>query len=251
MIIIHDSRLPEAAIINLHKYGEYLPFITENITQNAIAGHPDIFFCPVDEKMIVAPNIPAVYIDFLLEKKVDYVTGKTIVGNQKQNTTPYNAVITDKYVIHNSRFTDVSILEATKNKIFIDVKQGFTRCSLMPLKDDNFLVSDKGIEKKLQEYELNCHFFSPEEIILPGLTYGLIGGCMGAYQNKVFIIGRLKYHSDGDKTKLLLRNLNYEIVELYDGKLFDGGSLFFIQSDQEFFDISAQTGGFSRTQPGI
>ena len=230
MIIIHDSRLPPEAINNLQKHGERLPFFTENITQNAIAGHPDIFFCPIDEKMIVAPNIPAVYMDFLHKHKVDFIAGKTIVGNRKQNTMPYNAVITDKYVIHNSRFTDASILEATKNKKFIDVKQGFTRCSLMPLKDDNFLVSDKGIEKKLQEYGLNCHYFSPEEIILPGFPYGFIGGCMGAYKNKIFIIGSLKYHSDGAETERLLKRLNYEIVELYDGKLFDCGSIFFYTS---------------------
>jgi len=227
MIIIHDSRLPSKAMTNLKKYGDCLSFYTENITQNAIAGHPDIFFCPVDEKMIVAPNIPAVYIDYLLKNNVTFITGKTIVGNLKQNTTPYNAVVTDKYVIHNSRFTDLSILEATKNRIYIDVKQGFTRCSLMPLKDNNFISSDKGIVKKLQEYGLNCHYFSPEEIILPVFPYGFIGGCMGAYQDKIFIIGSLKYHSDGERMESLLKCLNYEIVELYDGKLFDGGSLFF------------------------
>ena len=232
MIIIHDSRLPSEAIINLQKYGECLSFYTEKITQNEIAGHPDIFFCPVDEKIITAPNIPAVYLDFLIKRKVDYVTGKTNVGNRKTNTTPYNAVITEKYVIHNSRFTDGSILEETKNKIFIDVKQSFTRCSLMPLRGNNFLVSDKGIAMKLHEYGLNCHYFSPEEIILPGFPYGFIGGCMGAYYNKIFIIGSLKYHSDGAKTKRLLKRLNYEIVELYDGKLIDSGSLFFLHVAQ-------------------
>ena len=227
MIIIHDSRLPDEASANLQKHGECLSFYTENITYEAIAGHPDIFICPVDEKVIIAPNIPAVYMDFFLRRKIAFITGKTIVGNRKQNTTSYNAVITDKYVIHNSKFTDISILEETKSKNFIDVKQGFARCSLMPLKDNNFLVSDKGIVKKLQEKGLNCYYFSPEEIILPGFPYGFIGGCMGAYQNKIFIIGSLKYHSDGDKTERLLKRLNYEIVELYDGKLFDGGSLFF------------------------
>jgi len=228
MFIIHDSRMPEQAILNLQNYGECLSFITENITDKAISGHCDIFFCQVDNKIIVAPNTPSIYINALNNKKIDLQIGNSFVGDKKQDAAKYNAVVTDKYVVHNRRFTDKSILEATQNKTFINVKQGFTRCSLMPLKDDNFITSDRGIEKTLRQNGIKCHYFTPNEVVLPDLPYGFIGGCMGEYRDKIFITGSLKYHSQGGEIEELFKRLGYQIVELYDGKLFDVGGLLFV-----------------------
>jgi hypothetical protein len=48
------------------------------------------------------------------------------------------------------------------------------------------------------------------------------------YENQVFIIGSLKRYIDGQIVEALLKDLDYGIVELYDGPLFDGGGIFFI-----------------------
>ena len=227
MIIIHDKRLPQEAIARLQQYGQSLPFYTENITYEEIAGHPDIFFFPLENTIIIAPNTPSQYIDFLQERGIILIQGSTSVGAKKENLTCYNAVLSDNYIIHNKKYTDISILEKTKHKRFIHVNQAYTRCSLLPLKKDHFITSDKGIEKELSEHGLNCCYLSPKEILLPGFPYGFIGGCMGVYQNTVFVIGNLDFHSQGEKLRTFLSSLDYNIVELYGGKLFDGGSLFF------------------------
>jgi hypothetical protein len=228
MLIIHDKRLPKEAIATLRQYGECLPFYTENITYEEIAGHPDIFFFPIREYIIVAPNTPSQYISFLKEKRFSLKTGNTVVGKKKENSTCYNVVLSDNYIIHNEKFTDISILENIKNKTFLHVNQAYTRCSLMPLKNDTFITSDIGIEKELSKNGLNCCYISPQEILLPGFPYGFIGGCMGVCQDTIFIIGNLDYHSQGKELRKFLFSLNYDIVELYNGKLFDGGSLLFL-----------------------
>lgn len=228
MIIIHDKYLPKEAVATLHQYGECLPFYTENSTYEEIAGHPDIFFFPTRKYIIVAPNTPSQYIHFLKEKGFSLKTGNTVIGKEKENSTCYNVVLSDNYIIHNKKFTDISILENIKNKKFIHVNQAYTRCSLMPLKNDNFITSDRGIEKELSRYGLNCCYISPQEILLPGFSYGFIGGCMGICQDAVFIIGNLEYHVQGEELKKFLLSLNYDIVELYNGRLFDGGGLFFV-----------------------
>ncbi len=199
MIIIHDKRLPEEALVTLHQYGECLAFYTENSTYEEIAGHPDIFFFPTKDYIIVAPNTPSQYIHFLKGKGFSLKTGNTAIGMKKENSTCYNVVLSNSFIIHNKNYTDISILENTKDKKFISVNQAYTRCSLMPLKNDNFITSDKGIEKELSKHGLNCCSISPQEILLPGFPYGFIGGCMGVFQDTVFIIGNLKYHSQGEK----------------------------------------------------
>ncbi|MDR2085344.1 MAG: hypothetical protein LBP67_10170 [Bacteroidales bacterium] len=230
MIIIHDKRLPDEAILNLNKFGECLAFYSENITYEEIAGHPDIFFFPTKEFIIVAPNTPQCYIDFLENKNITIVTGKNYIGTKKENSTCYNVVISDNYIIHNKKFTDPAILQNIKNKIFIHVNQAYTRCSLLPLKNDCFITSDMGIEKELKKQNLNCLYISSKEILLPGFPNGFIGGCMGVYKNKVFILGNLDHHYEGDKIKSFLFENGYEIISLYNGKLFDGGSLLLIES---------------------
>ncbi|MDL2228504.1 hypothetical protein LJC25_05255 [Bacteroidales bacterium OttesenSCG-928-K03] len=230
MIIIHDKRLPEEAIQNLQKYGDCLPFYSENITYKEIAGHPDIFFLPTEKFVIVAPNTPQHYIDYLKKQNVTLIIGQNSVGNKKEDSTCYNAVVSDNYIIHNKNFTDQSIFQNIKEKEFIQVNQAYTRCSLLPLKNDCFITSDRGIEKELLNNKLTCLYVSPKEIELPGFPYGFIGGCMGIFEDKVFIIGNLDFHPEGKKIEAFLHENDYQIISLYDGKLFDGGSIFFINN---------------------
>jgi hypothetical protein len=227
MIIIHDKRLPKEAIEKLNEYGDCLPFLSENITCQEIAGHPDIFFFPTEEFTIVAPNTPQYFINYMKTKGLPLITGTTPVGNLKENSTCYNVVMTEKYLIHHRKFTDAAILQNTQDKIFIHVNQAYTRCSLLPLKNDSFITSDRGIEKTLSQHGLNCLYISPKEIILPGHPYGFIGGCMGVYERNVFLIGNPQHHSDGAKLEAFIHDNGYHLISLYDGKFFDGGGVFF------------------------
>ncbi|MDR0367924.1 MAG: hypothetical protein LBH82_02125 [Bacteroidales bacterium] len=228
MIIVHDRRLPEEAIATLKQYGECLPFFTENITCEAIAGHPDIFFFPSEKHIIVAPNTPEYVVDFLQKKRFTLQKGVTCVGKEKENSSCYNVVLSDSYIIHNRKYTDVSILESVNNRMFIHVNQAYTRCSLLSLKGDNFITSDRGIEKVLLKQGLNCCYVSPKEILLPGYANGCIGGCMGVVGNRVFVCGDLDFYPERKRLQSFLHQLGYEVIPLYNGKLFDGGSLFFL-----------------------
>jgi hypothetical protein len=80
------------------------------------------------------------------------------------------------------------------------------------------------------KYGLNCLYISPKEILLPGHLHGFIGGCMGVYKNTVFLTGNLKHHPEGKKLDSFLQERNYNIINLYDGKFFDGGGIFFVNT---------------------
>lgn len=228
MLIIHDARMPEPIIQTLRLSGQCIAFISKQITYEAIAGHPDIFFCQTENALIVAPNTPVHFVNILKKNAIPIDFGHTVVGETLAQATAYNAVISDKYLIHNRKYTDEVILTHQKDKEFIHVEQAFCRCSLLPLKNDHFLTSDAGIAKTLTKHGLSCLCVSPLDILLPPYTHGCLGGCMGVYDNKVFITGSLAYHRDGNLIKDLLKSLSYEIIELYEGKLYDGGGLLFI-----------------------
>lgn len=228
MLIIGDARLPAEAIKNLAAFGTFVPFATRSITYEAVAGHPDLFFCQQQQQVVVAPNVPEQYLTILQEYDISFIKGNLSVGKLYPQTSRYNAVVTNNLLIHNMKYVDPSLKETFAGKELIHVNQGYTRCNLLALNNEFFITSDKGIFRQLQKRQMDVHWFSPEGILLPGFEHGFLGGCLGVFENRIFIIGSLSHFPEGEKLWALLESRHYKIVELYDGPLYDGGSLFFL-----------------------
>lgn len=228
MLFIIDKRIPEESKNKLRSYGYIIELFVNDITYNTIAGHPDIFFCKIGNQLIAAPNLPYIYKELLSENNFPFIIGNNNVGDKYPVSAIYNAVVSDKYLIHKLNITDPMILKYTEQLEKINIEQGYSRCSLVPLKDNHFITSDKGIFNKLSEKRFSIIYAAPDEIILPGFRNGFIGGAFGVYENKIFIIGSLNYLSEGRMVRDYLMKLEYDVIELYDGPLFDGGSIIVI-----------------------
>jgi len=228
MFIIADNRIPPQAKKKLSEYGEIFNFSTEGITYESISGHPDIFFCQVNNKLIVAPNLPDLYKNTLTKNSIPFIEGELPIEKKYPGTSRYNAVATDNYLIHNFRYTDSVITNIGDDLELIHSGQGYTRCNLLPLCNDSFITSDQGINEVLNGFGLKTFFVQPDDIILPGMKHGFFGGACGIYEDKFFIIGSLSNLKNGEELKAYIDNLDYQIIELYEGPLFDGGSIFFI-----------------------
>ncbi len=228
MQIVIDKKIPEEAKKSLLANGELIELETEGICYEAISGHPDIFFSQVCDQLIVAPNLPDSIKIQLQEKDIYYQEGDLPVGRKYPESAKYNVAATKKYLIHNFRYTDSNITDAAEEQNLIHVDQGYTRCNLVALKHNKFITSDKGIEKILRRYDLDVFYVNPAGIQLPGHENGFIGGCIGMLDNQLFIIGNLANYTWSNDFKNQINKWGYEIVELYDGSLFDGGSILFI-----------------------
>ena len=224
-LIIVDKKLPKQAKVNLKQFGLVIEFSTHSITYEAISGHPDIFICQLPDKIILALNLPFEFFKIFKEKKIHFHIGKQNVGLKYPQTAVYNTVVTENYFIFKKNIPDMEIIQSLFSQKFIEVSQGYCRCNLLPLKDDSFITSDKNIYQNLTKEKLNVLYVDPKQIILPGFNHGFFGGTAGVIDNNVLFSGSLKYFSDKENVKYFLQNLNYSIVELYDGPLFDGGSI--------------------------
>jgi len=230
MFFIVDKRIPQKALDSLTHYGKVISFNTTGITYDAISCHPDIFFCRVKNQLIVAPNLPDNYKNLLSENSIQYIEGEMRVGNKYPESARYNAVVTEFFFIHNLNYTDPVISGQINNLDRININQGYSRCSLLPLKNNHFITSDQAIYKTLRKKQIDVLYSNPSGIILPGFKHGFIGGAFGVFENKVFVIGSLKKYNEGDKVSKYLLELGYQIIELYYGPLFDGGSIFIINN---------------------
>ena len=229
MHVIADSRLPKEALEKLAEFAEVLPFSSNGVTYDEISGHSDIFFCQIDGQLIAAPNTPINFLEMLSNAGIFYTFGNSSVGSNKVNSTHYNAVATQSYLIHNTKNTDTVILDLCREKKIIHCNQGYTRCSLVALTDNLFITSDEGIAKVLVSNSLEHLLVDAKNILLPGFRNGFFGGTCGISRNTLFLAGSLQYFPQGEMVREFIQSKGFEIVELYDGRLFDCGSLLFIE----------------------
>ncbi len=228
MIIVIDKRQPEEVKRNLSGYGEVIEFSSTGITYDAISGHPDIFYCSTPGGLIVAPNAPEKFLSILNSVKISFSFGNFPVGFAYPETAHYNALCTHNFLVHNIPITDSSLRTLNPALKALNVAQGYTRCNLLALTEKHFITSDKGIEKVLLAEGLQVLYILPGGILLDGFKNGFFGGCCGIYDRKLFISGSLDHYGEGKKVREFTAEHSLEVIELYDGPLFDGGGILFI-----------------------
>ncbi len=226
MVILADKKIPAKAQLKLEQFGKVILIETQGIVYSAISGHPDIFLCRADDVLITSPTLPIPVVDELKTEQIRFVFAENETGNTYPATAGLNATVTPDFIIHNKKYTDPLLKRLCAAKQFIHVNQGYTRCNLIPLKNNRFITSDKGIENVLIKHNLEVLFVNPEGILLPGFRNGFTEGACGIFKDNIFFIGSLNHFPEGDKIRKFLDV--YNIIELYDGPLFDGGSLIII-----------------------
>ena len=235
VVIIASSLMPEPAKESLLKMGPVTWLEPSDQAYPSISSHPDIFFFCHNERhcksVICAENV---HID--LPENIMVVKGGKLVGNKYPETCHYNAVGIGNILIHKLLHTDSSILEAygqmwTKS-VQLNVNQGYTRCNLLALNETNYITSDFGIKKVLEENGFNVFYVDPHQIALPGHDHGFFPGCCGLVDDYLVVCGSLKHLKECKELKKFIRRNNMKIIELYDGELIDVGSIFFIQNQK-------------------
>ena len=224
---IIDARAPQQAIENLQMHCDVFLFQSRNITYDAISGHPDIFLFQGTNALIVAPNAPQYFLHFLQSKRLSVTIGETPVGKELADSTAYNCIETKTHFFHKQGYTDKSILQ-NLNKPLIQLPQAYTRCSMFALNQQAFFTSDKGIESVLVREGFDCFYVNPSTIALPPYKHGFIGGCLGLWNNTLFVIGNLDTIENNTALRCFIQQQSIEIIELSDGSLYDGGGIFFV-----------------------
>lgn len=203
-----------------------------NDLYEAINGHVDIQFNILDKKskkVIINKNISKNFKNNLEDRGITYIESKNSLKDSYPNNIILNALILENYFIHNLKFTDENLLNDQKDKILINVKQGYTKCSCLPVSDKALITNDSGIYNSLCKYNFDILLLPPGDIILEGLNYGFIGGTGGLINNTTMaFFGDLNHYKYGNEVISFLSKYNVKPIYLKNSKLTDRGSLFVI-----------------------
>lgn len=231
-LCIIDRRLPKDIEKNIkEKNIEIIKTPKSEDVYNAISYHPDIqFFNCGEGKIIVSPNVYDKYLEILKEYNIDIIKGEKILSKKYPKDIAYNVCIVGKYAIHNFKYTDNKVLEYIEEKGFekINIKQGYSKCSICVVDDSSIITSDKGIINSIKDSgaDIDCLLIENGSIDLFDMNFGFIGGCSGNISDKeIAFLGNIKKHPDYIKIKDFLESKNKSVVSLSENKLIDLGSI--------------------------
>jgi hypothetical protein len=196
---------------------------------NAVSFHPDMFIHHLGGNDIVAaPNSPAETIKKLSDRGVNIIRGGIPISRNYPGDIAYNVARIGEYAVCNISHTDRVLLSCLSDLgvRLIDVKQGYSKCSICVVDENSVITSDEGIYRSLFNHDIEVLRISPGLIELPGLNYGFIGGTSGFISAEYLsFAGNILLHPDFKKIEKFLFEHGKKIKMLDDGKLLDVGTL--------------------------
>lgn len=241
-----------------------------DVVYDAIAAHPDIYMCAVKDTLIVdecietEPPLKEQYMDQMesqfedaaLEPIIpalttgsgDIVFEMGAIGHDYPFDIPYNAVSTDRFFIHNTEYTAPALIDRARyaGLQIINVKQGYTKCSCIPVGSRAIITEDEGIARTLTAYNrmiledceddpraaqtdtIDVLLIRKGYAALEGFEYGFIGGTCGTIGDKIYFNGNLSDHPDFEIICSFIESHGFTPVWTQDTQLTDIGSIIYL-----------------------
>ena len=230
MKIIIDSRMRKIEKEYLSQYGDLIELPYQSSVYEEISSHPDIFFCKINNQIFQAPNLK---LENKLETKLKTKQGSNSVGAQYPEDIKYNICQLGKRVIHNFKYTDPAVAEYIDSTGLqkINIKQGYSKCSISVTSENSCITSDEGIYETLKRENIDVLLLDNTNIRLVdknGLQTkmnGFIGGATAVIEDKFIIFG--DSNKILDKASLIehLNNHNLKLVDFKNLEIIDYGSI--------------------------
>jgi len=230
-IFIVDYRISMEEYLNLKLFSDNIILCPRyEKLYNAIDGHVDIQLHIIDNnRIIVHKDIEKSFIEDLMNYGISVSYSKNPLEEHYPHNIHLNGLNLKKHFIHNITYTDPILLQEIKKKTLINIKQGYTKCSVAVVNDEALITSDKKIFNELTKEGLDVLLVPPGDIILKGLDYGFIGGTCGKIDDNILAFyGSLDNYKYGETVKKFLTKHKVEPYYLSSGKLIDRGSIFTI-----------------------
>lgn len=194
-----------------------------------LCAHTDLAVCPMGNRQFFLDRSQSQLVAELQSLGFCVLYGEQSVSEGYPNDVPYNAVkLGANILLCNKKTVDFSILRyATAKKCAIlSCNQGYTKCSVAPIRANAVLTDDKSIAQILRKNNFDVLLLEKGDILLQGYNYGFIGGCCTMLsESEMLFLGNVFSHRDADAICGFLKN--YGIVPICAGKtpLTDVGSL--------------------------
>ena len=219
-VFIADAHIDDATVITPPE----IPVLPEGLIR-----HADLGICIVSEKKAVCPpETCAYYSGKLSPYGFDVISGKSHIGSNYPSDSAYNVGIVGKKCFLNKSVCDEHLYEILISEGYeiINVKQGYTKCSICPVDENSFITGDKGIASAGEKAGMSVLLISNDNISLQGYLNGFFGGSTGmGAKDELLVNGDIDTLPDSKKIKEFLEERNIRIKSIKEGEVTDIGSI--------------------------
>lgn len=206
---------PEWLINAFSRYGVKLSCVGECSTlPKPVMGHIDLMALRLGSVHLIAPEAEDLFSRYWNSTK------KTIpehLGGAYPEDVKLSSECVESCLLCRSSSISNAVKEyALQHKLqVLSVKQGYVRCSLCRCSEEAFITDDPSIASTLETFaRIKLLHISKGDIVLPGYSYGFIGGASGKVGDTLYFFGSLDSLRDADKVKLFLQDNHISYVSL-------------------------------------
>jgi hypothetical protein len=188
-----------------------------------IAFHTDLSLFSFGDTVICAP-----FLSDLLSRELPAVS---VISSERPfspypHDVAYNAALVGKTLFCNVRYTSKMLLAEAQKRGFTlaDVKQGYSKCSVIPVTDDSLITSDKSIAIAAEKEGKDVLFVSNQGVFLEGFDNGFIGGAALSLKNEIVFTGDISALRDAEKIVEFIEAYGKKAVYFKNFTLTDIGS---------------------------
>lgn len=225
-IVVSDDLYSSAKDYFVNNGYEIIPTYVNNNVNAYLSKHADMQIVHIrDNTYICAPVCYDYYKQQLKNYSVNILCGETNLSSNYPGDIAYNIIITEKFAVHNFKYTDSKTDSLINDKTKINVSQGYTGCSVCKIAADAFITSDKGILKELKNTCADVLEISSGHIVLDGFDEGFIGGsCFLISENTLAVNGNITLHPDYKSIFDFCMSHGVKVLSLSDNAIADIGS---------------------------
>lgn len=227
-ILVVAENISEKSAEKLKEMGYSLIFIPKNpIIEPEIACHPDMSIAVIKDKVFIDCPLAHLFDRELRIIKCDRQAENKIMLKYP-DSIEFNCVEVGDRLICNKKYTNKTILKYAQNCGIevIDVKQGYSKCSVCVVSDNAIITEDDSIEKACENAGIDVLKISKGYVELEGYDYGFIGGCSGLLEKNLLAFnGYIENHPNYNKITDFCSKHGVQAISLNDEKLCDVGSI--------------------------
>ena len=194
-----------------------------------VSAHADMLLSVIDNYIFIYEEYyEANKVLFLsLEGKYKIVKIKQECKREYPGDIALNVLVIGKKIFCKVKNVAAEIISYAKENGYklINISQGYSACSTLVINENTAITGDKGVYNALIKEKVKTLLISAENIKLDGYNHGFIGGCGVVLDNKLYLLGEIKYIPDCDKIVELLNEENCTCFEILTGDVCDFGGI--------------------------
>ncbi len=237
MNFIEKPNLPENQV-SLVVSGDMPPFLREYLLVRnikiitcennifidpVVKSHADMSVVHIGNNRVVVDVSQEKIKDKLQREGFEVISSALKAAGQYPDDVKLNVALFGNNAVGAFRYTDSKLLSLIDGFQKINVKQGYAKCSVLPITEDAIITDDESIFKTLKN-TVDTLLVRKGDIILDGHDYGFIGGSAAKIsKDEILFFGDLKKHCDSDRIISFLEKHYHKAVYFKDYPLYDIG----------------------------